>query len=80
MTAGTEPAARPLVARTVLDLRPAVDKFVSQTLLLAAGWHRYARDDAALEVATVGGRPRRGRRRDARGDRRRGVRDRARAQ
>ena len=56
MTAGTEPAARPLVARTVLDLRPAVDKFVSQTLLLAAGWHRYARDDAALEVATVGGR------------------------
>jgi hypothetical protein len=44
-----------LVARTVLDLRPAVDKFVSQTLLLAAGWHRHAARDARLEVYSIGG-------------------------
>lgn len=47
---------KPLVARTVLDLRPSVDKFVSQTLLLAASWHRHAAADAHLEVYTVGGR------------------------
>jgi hypothetical protein len=45
-----------LVARTVLDLRPSVDKFVSQTLLLAAGWHRHASRDARLEVYSIGGR------------------------
>ena len=49
-------AATPLVARTVLDLRAASDKYVSQTLLLAAGWHRHAAADAALEVHTIGGR------------------------
>lgn len=54
MTQGA--AAPPLVARTVLDLRPTADKYVSQTLLLAASWHRHARADAALEVHLVGGR------------------------
>jgi hypothetical protein len=40
--------------RTVLDLRAASDKFISQTLLLAASWHRFCRDDGTLEVSTIG--------------------------
>jgi hypothetical protein len=43
-----------IIARTVLDLRSRQDKFVSQVLLLAAGWHRYCRDHVRLEVLTVG--------------------------
>lgn len=43
-----------LVARTVLDLRPGTGKYVRQTMLLAASWHRHARSDAGLEVLTIG--------------------------
>lgn len=45
----------PLVARTVLDLRSSNEKFVSQTMLLAASWHRHGAKDAGLEVLVVGG-------------------------
>lgn len=44
-----------LVCRTVLDLRSPLDKYVSQTLLLAASWHRHCAGDARLEIVTVGG-------------------------
>lgn len=43
-----------LVARTVLDLRPGTGKYVRQTMLLAASWHRHVRSDAGLEVLTIG--------------------------
>lgn len=43
-----------LVCRTVLDLRCNNDKFISQTLLLAASWHRYCADHSSLEVLCVG--------------------------
>jgi hypothetical protein len=43
-----------LATRTVLDLRSPLDKYVSQTLLLAASWHRYCPNDTQLEVLTIG--------------------------
>jgi len=43
-----------LACRTVLDLRCRNDKFISQTLLLAAGWHRHCAGHSALEVMYVG--------------------------
>src|SRR5690606_13461477 len=43
-----------LTCRTVLDLRCSNDKFISQTLLLAASWHRHCADHSALEVMCVG--------------------------
>jgi hypothetical protein len=43
-----------LVCRTVLDLRCRNDKFISQTLLLAAGWHRHCAGRSVLEVMYVG--------------------------
>ena len=43
-----------LVARTVLDLRAQNPKYVCQTLLLAASWHKHAARDADLEVLTIG--------------------------
>src|SRR5690606_20648906 len=46
--------ARSLLVRTVLDLRAGSGKFVRQTLLLAASWHRHARSCAGLEVLTIG--------------------------
>lgn len=42
------------VMRTVLDLRPALEKYVSQTLLLAASWHRHRTGGSSLEVYTIG--------------------------
>jgi hypothetical protein len=44
-----------ILARTVLDLRATGDKFLIQTLLLAASWHRHATASSGLEVLTVGG-------------------------
>lgn len=44
-----------IACRTVLDLRSPLDKYISQTLLLAASWHRHCAGHSALEVATVGG-------------------------
>lgn len=43
-----------LTCRTVLDLRCSNDKFISQTLVLAASWHRHCADHSALEVMCVG--------------------------
>lgn len=43
-----------IVSRTVLDLRSMQEKYVSQTLLLAASWHRHCADHSPLEVYTVG--------------------------
>ncbi|MGV8932027.1 MAG: hypothetical protein ACOH1R_07965 [Luteimonas sp.] len=54
----TEPGAAipaALVCRTVLDLRCRDDKYISQTLLLAAGWHRHCAHQSVLEVLCVGG-------------------------
>lgn len=44
-----------VVCRTVLDLRSPLDKYIVQTMLLAASWHRFGRDCSALEIKTVGG-------------------------
>ena len=44
-----------LACRTVLDLRSPVDKYICQTLLLAASWHRHCAGHSRLEVSTVGG-------------------------
>lgn len=43
-----------MVARTVVDLRSSNGKFLCQTLLLAASWHKHAAGDAGLEVLTIG--------------------------
>jgi hypothetical protein len=43
-----------IVCRTVLDLRSPIEKYVSQTILLAASWHRHCADHSALEVLTIG--------------------------
>lgn len=52
----SEPPTTPkaLTCRTVLDLRCRNDKFISQTLLLAASWHRYCAKHSDLEVVCVG--------------------------
>lgn len=49
------PPSTPMVCRTVLDLRSPLDKYVSQTLLMAASWHRHCAGDTRLEVLTIGG-------------------------
>ena len=46
-----------LIMRTVLELRTPVPKYLLQTLLLAASWHRYARQIAPLEVRCIGDLP-----------------------
>lgn len=46
-----------MIVRTVLDLRPNVPKFVLQTVLLAASWHRFVRHSALLEVMHIGNLP-----------------------
>lgn len=51
-TSGITPNA--LTCRTVLDLRCSNDKFISQTLLLAASWHHHCADHSNLEVLCVG--------------------------
>ncbi len=43
-----------MIIRTVLDLRPELPKFMLQTLLLAASWHKFARSKAPLEVVHIG--------------------------
>ncbi len=43
-----------MIIRTVLDLRPQVPKFVFQTLLLTASWHRFSAHHTPLEIFTLG--------------------------
>ena len=43
-----------ITCRTVLDLRSPLDKYICQTLLLAASWHRYSEKGSRLEVLTIG--------------------------
>ena len=43
-----------MIVRTVLDLRTGLPKFILQTLLLAASWHRFAQNTAQLEVLHIG--------------------------
>ena len=50
----TSKDGRHLVARTVLDLRSDNPKYLCQTLLLAASWHKHAACDTGLEVLTIG--------------------------
>jgi hypothetical protein len=53
--AGMQRASATIACRTVLDLRSPLDKYFSQTLLLAASWHRHCASDTRFEVQTVGG-------------------------
>lgn len=43
-----------IACRTLLDLRPATAKYVSQAFLLAASWHKHVAGSAPLRVGVIG--------------------------